>query len=95
MTSQPNNRHRRLEGIDLARFLAFTGMVIVNFKIVMGVEVGSGLLFGFTEFLQGKAAATFVVLAGVSLNLTTKNLAFNQSFIVIIKRAIFLLIIGL
>jgi len=90
-----NNKKKRLEGIDLARFLAFTGMVIVNFKIVMGVEISSGFLFSFTEFLQGKAAATFVVLAGLSLNLTTKSLASNQSFTVIIKRAIFLLIIGL
>lgn len=95
MMNYSNNKKKRLEGIDLARFLAFTGMVIANFKIVMGVEIGSGFLFSFTEFLQGKAAATFVVLAGLSLNLTTKSLASNQSFTVIIKRAIFLLIIGL
>ena len=26
----------RLEGLDLARYVAFVGMVIVNFKIAMG-----------------------------------------------------------
>lgn len=70
-------------------------MVIVNFKIVMGVESGVGPLYVFVEFLEGKAAATFVVLAGISLNLTTRNLEFGKSFSVIMKRATFLLIIGL
>jgi hypothetical protein len=33
----------RLEGLDLARYVAFVGMVVVNFKIAMGAEGGEGL----------------------------------------------------
>ena len=43
MTTHLTSPHSdRLHGLDLARFLAFVGMVIVNFQIVMGAE-GSGL----------------------------------------------------
>ena len=28
----------RLEGLDVARYFAFVGMVVVNFTIVMGAE---------------------------------------------------------
>ena len=28
----------RLHGLDLARFLAYVGMVIVNFSVVMGAD---------------------------------------------------------
>ena len=61
-------RTGRLEGLDLARFFAFVGMVIVNFTIVMGAEGmgaegGEGPLAWFTLALEGRAAATFVVLS--------------------------------
>ena len=32
----------RLDGLDLARYVAFVGMVIVNFKIAMGAESDGG-----------------------------------------------------
>ena len=61
---------RRLDGLDLARFLAFVGMVIVNFKIAMGADKTNGGVLGqFTEALEGRAAATFVVLSGIGLGL--------------------------
>lgn len=89
--TRPRNR---LEGLDLARFLAFVGMVIVNFKIAMGAESGSGPLAFLTSALEGRAAATFVVLAGIGLGLaSTKGL--DQTISVTIKRAVFLLVIGL
>ena len=51
----------RLDRLDLARFLALAGVVIVNFKIVSGA--GSlGILAGA---LKGRAVVTFLVLAGV------------------------------
>ena len=53
----------RLDGLDVVRFLAFAGMVLVNFRIVMEVE-GTSNGVGFPE---GRAAATFIVLAGVVL----------------------------
>lgn len=84
----------RLHGLDLARYLAFVGMVIVNFKIAMGAQDGTGLLTVFTQALEGRAAASFVVLAGVGLGLAgAKRLKATMS--VSLKRAAFLLVIGL
>ncbi|WP_295813348.1 DUF418 domain-containing protein [uncultured Nitratireductor sp.] len=88
----------RFEGLDLARFLAFVGMVIVNFKIVMGAEggaeVGDGLLAGMTMLFEGRAAATFVVLAGLGLGLAASR-GLERTISVTIRRALFLLIVGL
>lgn len=92
-TQQPP-KNNRLEGLDLARFLAFVGMVIVNFKIAMGAERGSGVLDLLTTALEGRAAATFVVLAGIGLGLAGLK-ALDQTVSVTIKRAVFLLVIGL
>lgn len=62
----------RLEGLDLARYLAFVGMVIVNFKIAMGAENEQGVVGFLTSALEGRAAATFVVLAGIGLGLAAQ-----------------------
>lgn len=87
------SRHR-LEGLDLARYLAFVGMVIVNFKIVMGADGGDGFLNVLTTALEGRAAATFVVLAGIGLGLAGIR-GLDQTILVTVKRAVFLLVIGL
>lgn len=84
----------RLEGLDLARYVAFVGMVIVNFKIAMGAEGQAGLLNNLTTALEGRAAATFVVLAGIGLGLAGRK-GLNQTISVTVKRAIFLLLLGL
>lgn len=84
----------RLEGLDLARYVAFVGMVIVNFKIAMGAEGGEGLLNLLTVAFEGRAAATFVVLAGIGLGLADLK-GPGQTVSVTIKRALFLLVIGL
>lgn len=80
----------RIEGLDIARTLAFIGMVVVNFKTVLQVEEGSGLLYRTTSLLEGKAAASFVVLAGLGLALSLQKVSRYQ----ILKRALFLLIVG-
>lgn len=85
----------RLEGLDLARFLALVGMVLVNFKIVMGAESDGGLLGALVGSLEGRAAATFVVLAGVGLGLAAARSAHRQTVLVTMKRAAFLLVLGL
>jgi len=84
----------RLEGLDLARYVAFVGMVIVNFKIAMGAEGQTGLLNNLTTALEGRAAATFVVLAGIGLGLAGRK-GLDQTISVTVKRAIFLLLLGL
>lgn len=46
------------------------GMIIVNYTIVMvGLETGDGVLATVEGLLQGRAAATFVMLAGIGTNL--------------------------
>lgn len=93
MTTAANSA--RLHGLDLARFLAFAGMVIVNFKVVMGAENDSGLSGLLTGLLEGRAAATFVVLAGVGLGLAAARSDHTQTVVATAKRAVFLLVIGL
>ncbi|WP_445476760.1 DUF418 domain-containing protein [Marinobacter nauticus] len=85
----------RLDGLDLARFVAFFGMVIVNFKIAMGAEGDTGVLNFLTRALEGRAAATFVVLAGIGLGLAALRSDLGQTVSVTIKRAIFLFVVGL
>ncbi|KAG1088661.1 hypothetical protein G6F40_013454 [Rhizopus arrhizus] len=65
---------RRLHGLDLARYLALAGMVLVNFRLAMAVPAeGNGGLAGFFHLLEGKASATFVTLAGLGLVLATQR----------------------
>src|SRR6478672_5627988 len=60
----------RIAGYDLARALAILGMVLVHFSLVMSFRrMNEGWLAHVIEFLDGRAAATFVVLAGVGLTL--------------------------
>ncbi|MEM7659037.1 MAG: heparan-alpha-glucosaminide N-acetyltransferase domain-containing protein [Bacteroidota bacterium] len=63
---------KRIIGIDVARALAVIGMIIVNFKIVIGQE-GASWLEALAGVFNGKAAATFVVLAGVGMALLTNS----------------------
>jgi len=92
---------KRIIGIDVARALAVIGMIIVNFKVVLG-EKGESWLKPFANFFFGKAAALFVVLAGVGLALMTNTAVRTQNQEKlqtgrkrIWKRAIFLFVVGL
>ncbi|MBJ88397.1 MAG: transporter [Woeseia sp.] len=89
------NESVRLAGLDLARFFAFAGMVIVNFRIVMGAENDQGTLALLTGVLEGRAAATFVVLAGLGLGLANIKSDHRTTVSVTLRRAIFLLVLGL
>ena len=56
----------RVPGLDLARAGAILGMVLVNFHLVVAGGAGDPeWLQSAVASLQGRAAATFVVLAGV------------------------------
>ena len=84
----------RLEGLDLARYAAFVGMVFVNFRISMGAEGGSGLADLLVSSLEGRAAAVFVVVAGIGLGLSGIR-GENRARAVTLRRAVFLLVVGL
>lgn len=93
-TATTQSAKQRLNGLDIARFIAFAGMVIVNFKIVMVDEVGGSIFDVIPAALEGRAAATFVVLAGIGLGLAAAR-GLSQTVTVTIKRALFLLVVGL
>lgn len=63
----------RIDGFDVARALAVFGMVAVNFKLLLGVDDNGGVVAQMLEHLQGKAAALFVVLAGVGVSLLVRR----------------------
>lgn len=91
----------RIIGIDIARAVAVIGMIIVNFKVVLG-DHGEGWVKSLASVFDGKAAATFVVLAGVGLSLMTNTALRNKDTQRlqsvrrrIVKRALFLFIAGL
>ena len=94
---------KRIVGYDLARALAVFGMVVVNFKIVMGAgERGPVWLVDLISILSGRAAATFVVLAGIGISLLSrrsrisgeKTLLRNDRA-TLLRRAAFLFVVGL
>ncbi len=78
VTAEAKTPSERLHGLDFARFLAFAGMVFVNFHVVTGSGSGGLWATGFLVSLEGKAAATFVVLAGIGLGL---GVAYAASFV--------------
>ena len=93
---------QRIVGLDLARALAVIGMVVVNFKVVMASEPSPVWLDRLTGMLEGRAAALFVVLAGVGVALLTRRsresgdpglIAADRK--TILKRALFLFVVGL
>ncbi|MCF4099687.1 DUF418 domain-containing protein [Maritalea mediterranea] len=83
----------RLDGLDLARLFAFIGMVVVNFNLVMGAPIaGNAMALGVAQGLEGRAAASFVVLAGVGLGLAFRE---RVNYALLFKRAAFLFGIGM
>lgn len=94
---------KRIIGYDLARSFAIFGMVVVNFKIVLGAEQsGPAWLESLVGLLDGRAAATFVVLAGVGLSLLSRKARtsgdrdqLSQDRNTLLKRALFLFAVGL
>lgn len=74
MTESDSVPTKRIAGLDLARGFAIIGMVLVNFKVVMGAEeVGPRWLRAIGAAFDGRAAATFVVLAGIGSSLGSRR----------------------
>ena len=79
----------RHQGLDIARFVAFSGMVLVNFRIAANVTETGNWAADFTHLLEGRAAALFVVLAGIGISLA------HPSPSLMVRRGVFLIVIGL
>jgi uncharacterized protein len=92
----------RVVGYDVARALAILGMVVVHFSLVLAADrSGPGWLTVVLGFLDGRAAAAFVVLAGVGVTLLSRRAvlsadpgAIAQARKVLVLRGLFLLAIG-
>ncbi len=92
----------RIVGLDIARALAIVGMVFVNFKITMGAESSGPPWLRFVAALfDGRAAATFVVLAGIGASLGSRRAreagepaAQRAAQSTLLKRALFLFVLG-
>ena len=94
---------RRIVGFDIARAFAILGMVIVNFTIVFAPS-SEGVVSPLSLFvlsLQGRAAALFVVLAGIGASIGTARVRRSEdgeirtdARVKMLKRALFLFVIG-
>ena len=85
----------RLIGLDLARFLAFFGMVVVHFNLMMVGAEGQGILSEIATGFEGRASALFVILAGIGLGLSGGGRMSRRTTGITLKRALFLLVLGL
>lgn len=101
MMSQ-ESRPRRIAGFDLARAFAIFGMVFVNFRLAMGGKSTTDLGETFATLFDGRAAALFVVLAGVGVSLMSRKARQSTDAAAIasvrwslLKRALLLFVIGL
>ena len=92
----------RIIGLDIARAFAIIGMVIVNFKVTMGAEsAGPQWLRTLAAMFDGRAAATFVILAGIGASLGSRRARIGGSAVeqrtaqlTLAKRALFLFVLG-
>ncbi len=80
---------KRLDALDAARFLAYCGMVLVNFRIAAQVAPGADWVSTLIDALEGRAAALFVVLAGIGIGLS------DIPARILVRRAAFLFGLGL
>ncbi|MBL4877035.1 MAG: DUF418 domain-containing protein [Cohaesibacteraceae bacterium] len=85
----------RLDGLDFARFLAFVGMLIVNFKLTLGMQTDNEWLVSIVGIFDGKAAACFVILAGLGLGLSARRFDNHIPWTNTFKKVVFLATIGL
>ncbi|MEZ5380618.1 MAG: DUF418 domain-containing protein [Microthrixaceae bacterium] len=102
-TARPKLRStERIVGLDIARAFAIVGMVVVNFKITMGAEGdGPPWLRTLAALFDGRAAATFVILAGIGASLGSARAragddpeARKTAQFTLAKRAVFLFVLG-
>ena len=101
LRSQSLSPNNRIVGYDLARAVALLGMLLVNFSVLNSSSDPPWLDY-LIEMIKGRAAATFVVLAGAGISLLSKRSYLsndkgevNAKRYLLLKRSLFLLIIGL
>ena len=102
MTQSSKSGTERLLGYDLARSLAILGMMLVHFSLVMSMtQIHSGWLGKVIDLLDGRAAATFLVVAGAGLTLISRRAVASGDPVktgsvrrLVLRRGVFLLLCG-
>ena len=93
-----------MSGIDLARFIAFVGMVLVNYRIaiVEGLEGTPNWVRWILTRIDGRASAMFIILAGIGVSLMSRKARISGDAGAIwgvrkalLKRSAFLFVLGL
>jgi uncharacterized protein len=92
----------RIAGYDVARSLALLGMIVVHFSLVAAADRSEpAWLASILALLDGRASATFVVLAGIGLTLMSRRavasgdpVALSEVRQTIFQRGLFLLVVG-
>ncbi|MCE2732829.1 MAG: DUF418 domain-containing protein [Flammeovirgaceae bacterium] len=93
-------RQTRIVGFDLARAYAIFGMYIVNFNMVFGNYHDASLMAQFLSLFSGNSSTVFVMLAGMGITLLVNNYTHTKEGkqtirLILIKRALFLFILGM
>jgi len=92
----------RLEGVDFARAIAFLGMMMVNFHIyIHNADTDPAWATQFASLFSGRAAATFVFIAGIGTALLTARWRRTRDVadrklarLSLLKRGLFLFVVG-
>jgi uncharacterized protein len=93
----------RIAGYDLARAFSLFGMLMINYWVLFeDYNADPEWQVALLNIIQGRAAALFVVLAGIGISLLSRQAYLNKDAGAIqtirrsmLKRALFLFIIGL
>lgn len=94
--------NKRIIGLDIARAFAIFGMMCVNYKVIFNQDlVKYASVKSILALLEGRAAAVFLILAGIGIGLMTqKGYVSNNKKLrkrnqaIILKRVLFLFVIG-
>jgi uncharacterized protein len=102
-SSSSSSTAERVYGFDVARSLAILGMIVVHFCLVMSADgvLPPAWLKTILYFLDGRATATFMILAGVGITLMTRRAAASGDAAqiadarrVLVRRGVLLLAVG-
>jgi len=104
VTAISSSKRERIVGLDVARALAIWGMIVVHFAIAGATPTATSpnwLGRVVHQYLDGRAAATFMVLSGIGLTLLSRRAVTSGREVeilrvqqMIVRRGWFLLIAG-
>jgi uncharacterized membrane protein YeiB len=84
-----NELGARIEGFDMARAVAILGMILVNFRAMSAPDdLGPLWLEAPIDRIEGKAAALFIVLAGVGIVLRMRAAHRRGSSVAEVRRSL-------